>query len=217
MKNFYKKTLGFLMLALVFSVSGCGPSIYTATNFNDVKSQHKTVAILPFEVMIDVKRLPKGITQENLLDQQKSTGFAVQNSVYAYLLKEMSKNKFTVEFQDIDKTNSQLLKSGTSYEDLKKLSKEEACKILGVDAVIGGKVITSRPMSEGAAIAIGLLVGAWGNTNKATATVTLHDKADSKLLWKYDYEYAGSVGSSTQSLTNALMKSVSKKFPYKRS
>jgi hypothetical protein len=129
----------------------------------------------------------------------------------------MSKNKYSVEFQDVDKTNSLLLKSGTAYEDIKALSKEEVCKLLGVDAVIGGKVITSKPMSDGAAIAVGLLVGAWGSTNKATASVTIHDKAESKLLWKYDFQYSGSVGSSTESLTNALMKNVSKKFPYKRS
>jgi hypothetical protein len=212
MKNLY-----ILFIVLAILVTSCGPSIYTATNFNEAKSQHKIVAILPFEVQIDIKRLPKGVTRENILDQQKSTGFGVQSSVYAYLLKQMSKNKYTVEFQDVDKTNSLLLKSGTTYEDIKALSKEEVCKLLGVDAVIGGKVITSKPMSDGAAIAVGLLVGAWGSTNKATATVTIHDQAESKLLWKYDFQYSGSVGSSTESLTNALMKNVSKKFPYKRS
>jgi len=211
MKNIY-----IFLLALMISVSSCGPSIYTATDFKEVKSQHKTVAILPFEVMIDAKRLPKGVSRENLIEQQKSTGFAVQNSVYAYLLKEMSKDKYSVSFQDIDKTNSLLLQAGTTYEDIKMLSREEACKLLGVDAVIGGKLITSKPMSDGAAVALGLLVGAWGSTNKTTATVTLHDKADSKLLWKYDYQASGSIGSSTESLTNALMRSVSKKFPYKK-
>ena len=166
--------------------------------------------------MIDAKRLPRGVTRDNILDQQKSTGFAVQNSVYAYLLKQMSKDKYTVDFQDIDKTNSLLLKAGASYEDIRQMSKEEACKILGVDAVIGGKLITSRPMSEGAALALGLLVGGWGSTNKAQATVTIHNKAESKLLWKYDYQASGSIGSSTEGLTNMLMRNVSKKFPYKK-
>lgn len=213
--HFMKKLYVFLF-ALVCAVTSCGPSIYTATNFSEVKSAHKTVAILPFEVQIDTKRLPKGVTAATLQDQQKSTGFAVQNSVYAYLLKEMSKNKYTVDFQDIDKTNSLILQSGISYEDLRKLSKEEACKLLGVDAVIGGKVITSRPMSDGAALALGVLVGAWGSTNNTHATVTIHDKSESKLLWKYDYQASGSIGSSSENLTNALMRSVSKKFPYRR-
>ena len=74
----------------------------------------------------------------------------------------------------------------------------------------------SRPMSEGAAIAVGLLVGFWGNTNKVNATLTVHDSAEGKLLWKYDYAASGSVGSSSKSLSNALMRNASKKFPYRK-
>lgn len=94
------------------------------------------------------------------------------------------------------------------------LVKEETCSLLGVDAVLGGKVITSRPMSAGAAAAVGTLVGVWGPTNRARATVTVHGKQESKLLWKYNFEYLGSLGSTAESLTAALMKSVSKQFPY---
>lgn len=71
-------------------------------------------------------------------------------------------------------------------------------------------------MSEGAAIAVGILVGAWGATNKTDVSMTIHDKKDSKLLWKYDYLAQGSVGSSPEQLARALMRNVSKRFPYKR-
>jgi hypothetical protein len=57
------------------------------------------------------------------------------------------------------------------------------------------------------------LIGAWGSTNNATVTLTIHDSA-SELLWKYDYNSSGSVGSSPEKLTDALMKNASKKFPY---
>ena len=176
--------------------------------------QHKTVAILPFDVTIDVKHVPQGKTRQILLDQQKRTGYDVQTSVYFYLYKEKSKNKYTVDFQDIHKTNTMLSDAGVSYEELQMMSKEEICSLLGVDAVLGGKVITSRPMSAGAAFAVGTLAGVWGPTNRARTTVTVHGKQDSKLLWKYNFEYLGTVGSTAESLTAALMKSVSKQFPY---
>ena len=204
-----------IVFVLSNSLISCGPQIYTNANFRKVESQHKTVAIIPFDVLIDIKRLPKGITHENIKEQQKSTGYSVQNSVYSYLLREQSRDKYSIEFQDIDKTNALLTEAGLTYEDLKNKSKEQICQLLKVDAVIGGKVITSRPMSDGAAIALGLLVGAWGSTNKTQASVTIHEAANGSLLWKYDYEANGSIGSSSQSLTNALMKNVSKKFPYK--
>lgn len=204
-----------LLFALTCLLTSCFPEIYTNANFTKIKPLHKSVAIIPFEVMIDVKRLPRGITNDNIIEQQKSTGYSVQSSVYTYFLKEQSKNKYTIDFQDIDKTNALLAEAGLNYEDLRNKSKEQLCQMLGVDAVIGGKVITSKPMSDGAALALGLLVGAWGSTNKTQASVTIHESAQGTLLWKYDYEANGSIGSSTQSLTNYLMKNVSKKFPYK--
>ena len=74
-----------------------------------------------------------------------------------------------------------------------------------------------KPMSEGAAVAVGLLVGAWGSTNKVETTINIHDGKTGNLLWKYDYEAQGTVGSSTTELVNALMRNASKKFPYKAS
>ena len=69
-------------------------------------------------------------------------------------------------------------------------------------------------MSEGAAVALGLLVGAWGATNQTTTSLTIHDTSSS-LLWKYDYNASGSVGSSPENLANALMRNASKRFPYR--
>jgi hypothetical protein len=85
------------------------------------------------------------------------------------------------------------------------------CKLLGVDAIISGKTTMSKTMSEGAAIAVGLLVGAWGNTNKATAALTIHD-GTGDLMWKYDHDFGGSVGSSAESLTHTVNENASKNF-----
>ncbi|MGZ8558622.1 MAG: hypothetical protein ACXWWC_09825 [Chitinophagaceae bacterium] len=71
-----------------------------------------------------------------------------------------------------------------------------------------------KPMSEGAAIAVGVLIGAWGSTNKVETTINIHDGKSANLLWKYDYEASGSVGSSTTKLVDALMRNAAKKFPY---
>lgn len=207
----------FLYLCLfAFVLSSCGPTIYMAPNFESVKLKHRELAILPFDVLITAKKLPKGMTAEGIQEEQKNTGFSIQNHSYTYFLKEMSKNKYTVTFQDIDKTNALLSKAGISYEKLHEFSKEELCKTLGVDAVISGKVTMDKPMSEGGAVALGLLFGVWTSTNKVNVAMTIHDKTNSNLLWKYDWVAEGSIGSNSESLTKGLMKNVSKKFPYKR-
>jgi hypothetical protein len=86
--------------------------------------------------------------------------------------------------------------------------------ILGVDAVMQDRLNLEKPMSEGAAVAVGLLIGAWGNTNQVNTTINIHDGKSGDLLWKYDYEASGSVGSSTDKLVDALMRNATKKFPY---
>lgn len=210
-----KKILLFALICV--TLASCGPQIYQAASFKEVKDTHKTVAVMPFEVTIESRKLPKGVTPEMIQDQQRDYGYGIQSDVYGYFLKEMSKNKYTVNFQDVSKTNAILNSYGISYDDLRLKSKDEICRLLGVDAVVSGKAMMSKPMSDGAAIAVGLLVGAWGPTNTVNTTITIHEGNAGDLMWKYDYQASGSIGSSRQSLTNALMRNSSKKFPYKRS
>jgi hypothetical protein len=171
---------------------------------------------LPFSVQIDSKKLPKNVSSEMIRDEEKNTGYSIQNHSYTYFLKEKSKKKYSVDFQDIDKTNALLSKSGISYEQLKDYSKEELCRLLDVDAVISAKVKLEKPMSELGALAVGILFDVWTSTNKVHVSMTIHDKLNSDLLWKYDWEAEGSVGSSSEKLTKSLMKNVSKKFPYQK-
>lgn len=210
-----RKLLLLMLVALTFTA--CGPQIYTSASFNETKNKHKTLAIVPFDVIIEARKLPKGVTVEMIQQQQKDYGFGLQSDVYGYFLRQMSKDRYTVNFQDVTKTNSLLAAAGITYENLNATSRDEICAILGVDAIISGKATMTKPMSDGAAIAVGLLVGAWGPTNTVNTSITIHEGERGDLLWKYDYAASGSIGSNRQSLSNALMKNSSKKFPYKKS
>ena len=208
------KKLPYLLLCLfIGTLSACGPTIYKANNFDSTKSKIKTLAIIPFDVSIDGKRLPKGTTPETLHESLKKTGYDIQGDAYTWLLQRQK--RYSVTFQDVDQTNVLLNKAGINYENLNQQSKGDLCKLLNVDAVISGKAVLSRPISEGAAVALGILVGSWGSTNSATTTLTVHDTT-SNLLWKYDYQASGTIGSSAKNLTYGLMRNASKKFPYKK-
>ncbi|MEO8710558.1 MAG: hypothetical protein ABI405_00475 [Parafilimonas sp.] len=204
----------FLVIILLPVFTACGPKIYKSATFDSSKEAIKTLAILPFDVSIDTKRLPKGTTIETLKESQEKTGYDIQSHAYSWLLHRQ--NDYTVTFQDADRTNALLKKANINYDDIALQDKADLCKILGVDGIISGKAMLSRPMSEGAAIATELLIGAWGSTNKATTTLTIHDTSGN-LLWKYDYEANGSLGSTADKLTDNLMRNASKKFPYKNS
>lgn len=205
-----------LTVVVTLFLTSCGPTIYKSANFDQALSKHKTVAILPAEVTIKLRpNEAKKMTADQVADLSQKTGLNFQDKMYGWLLRKSDKYHYTVTFQDINKTNALLKKANISYADLASTDRSALAKALGVDAVIQDNIRMEKPMSEGAAVAVGLLVGAWGNTNKVETTINIHDGQSGNLLWKYDYDASGSVGSSTDKLVDALMRNASKKFPYK--
>ena len=200
---------------LCFSFFSCGPKIYKSADFSNALTKHKSVAILPAQVNMKLRpNEARRLSADQIDDLSTKTGYDIQEKMYGWFLRRSDKFSYTVTFQDVTRTNAKLKEAGIAYNDLKNTDRAQLAKILGVDAVMQDRVNMEKPMSEGAAIAVGVLVGAWGATNKVQTTIDIHDGANGNLLWKYDYEAAGSVGSSTTRLVDALMKNASKKFPY---
>ena len=203
------------MLFLALLCTACGPSIYLANDFRTYAPTHKVVAILPASVTIGMRpNQARNTTAEQMRTLQQQTSLDFQARIYAWLLRRKQQSQYTVDFQDVALTNSLLRKANLSDEDMRTLAPQELAKVLGVDAILTTSVRTTTPMSDGAAVAVGLLVGAWGATNQANITVDIHEASAGKLLWKYDFVAAGSVGSSPESMVNALMRNASRKFPY---
>lgn len=213
MSRAYQVVTVFFLLLL----AGCNnPTVYTKNDFSKITNSHRTVAILPFSVNIDSKNQSKEFTLEMARKSEKDEAYLFQQQIYSQFLKQQSKGKYTVEFQDIEYTNARLLQSGIGYDNLNANTKEDIAKKLGVDAIISGTIKRSKPMSSGSAIALGVLFGAWGSTNRVDISMGLHNGSDSMLLWKYDHQASGSVGSSPEALAKDLMKGISKDFPYKK-
>lgn len=202
---------GFLGITILL-FSGCA-TVYTASDLQSGKNSIKSIAILPFDVTVQYNRLPKGITVEQINENERELGFVFQNQMYNRFLRKSE--QFRVDFQDVDKTNMLLERNKIDVENLREFSKDELSRLLEVDEIISGNVITTKPMSTGAAIVVGMLFNFWGSTNTADVTVSLHSGTDSKLLWKFNHVYSGSVGSSPEQLTNAMMNPISRKFPYR--
>ncbi|MDB5200398.1 MAG: hypothetical protein JWO92_2361 [Chitinophagaceae bacterium] len=202
-------------VSVMILINACGPKIYKSAGFDDITAKHKTVAILPADVTISLRpNQSKKMSAEELEKNREETGYAIQDKMYSWFLRRSDKFKYTVKFQDVSKTNSILKESGLTYRDIRLKSKESIAKLLGVDAVISNITRMDKPMSEGVAVAVGILIGAWGSTNNVTTTINIHEAKQGDLIWKYDYVAQGSVGSSPENLVNALMRNASRKFPY---
>jgi hypothetical protein len=204
-----------LPVFVILVLASCGPKIYKSNEFDDVAAKHKIVAILPADVTISLRpNAAKKMTAEELEKNRESTAYAIQDKMYSWFLRRSDKLNYTVKFQDVSKTNSILKEAGFSYADIRTGSKEKLAKLLGVDAVISNITRMDKPMSEGVAVAVGILIGAWGSTNNVNTTINIHEAKEGNLIWKYDYVAQGSVGSSPENLVNALMRNASRKFPY---
>lgn len=200
--------LSFFGVALLL-VSSCA-KVYYSPDAKTLTAAHKIFAIAPPKVSIAAN---KKIDAEAMREQQKTESANFQQEMYSWLLKRKMQGRFeAVEIQDVATTNAQLQKAG--YFDGTVLTPNEMSEILGVDAVLMSNYSLSKPMSDGAALALGLIVGVWGATNETTVSLEIHDKASKKMIWNYNHKLSGSVGSTPARLIDGLMRNASKNMPY---
>lgn len=63
------------------------------------------MAIVPFDVTIDPKNMPKDTNLENLKASSIEEGYIFQKQIYSQFLNRYQKGEYTVKFQDVDETN----------------------------------------------------------------------------------------------------------------
>ena len=205
-----KKVL-LLTLTLITILSSCA-KVYQSPDALVRASNHKTIAIVPPRVSIAATRK---VDPRALLEQQKTESVNFQQEIYSCLLKRKSQNRVFVYIQDVQTTTVKLQKLGYSLDN--PMTPAEMCQALGVDGIITANYALSKPMSNGAALALGLVVGVWGPTNQTSVSLEIHDDQTQKMIWNYNHKVSGSIGSTHARLVDNLMRNASKKMPYTRS
>lgn len=205
MKNI--KTLLFGAAVITLFMVGCA-NVYYSPDAYEVARNHKTVAILP--AVVSIKAIRR-VSAEAMIEQQRTESLNFQQEIYNWFLNRKMRAQMSQEIQDIATTNAKLAQ--VNYPTVPKTT-EELCQILGVDGVVGSNFTLSKPMSDGAAVAMYLLFNANGSTNEVTVTMSINDCMNHKLIWNYNHVYSGGLGSSTQNLVTGLMRNASRKMPY---
>jgi len=194
-----------VITALLFS--SCAKIFYSPDAYT-LASNQKTFAIIPPSISIAAN---KKIDAESIKEQQKTESLNFQKEMYSWMLKRKMQGRVLQEIQEVETTNALLKKAGYPENPL---TSAELCSVLGVDGIMSSNYSLSKPMSDGAAVAVALLVGAWGATNEVTVSLSINDCMNKKLIFNYDHKYSGSIGSSPARLVDALMREASKKMPY---
>ncbi len=188
-------------------LSSCA-KIFYSPDAKALAKKHQTIAILPSSLTIDANRK---VYAEAMKAKQNTEALYFQYEIYSWMLKRKMQGKLTKEIQEIETTNAKLKKAG--YPD-NPLTNAELCEVLGVDGIMSSTFGLYKPMSEGAAVAVGVLIGVWGSTNEVRAIVSISDCENEKLIWNYENKLSGSVGSSPSRLVDQLMRQASRKMPY---
>lgn len=188
--------------------------VFSSPKLQEAVKTHKLVAILPFEVKMTYKKQPRDFDIETNREKEREKAYSIQSSIYTFLLRKAS--KYTVEFQDVEKTNVLLKKAGMT-DKLGDFTKDEIAKALNVDAVIAGKFEAEQSKSEAGAIVTTVLFGGMGSkTGSGALTMMVNDGPTGDLLWRFFKSMNDDVFSSSDELIDRMMRKVSRNFPYSK-
>jgi hypothetical protein len=202
-----------LMSFVLFGYSQSAKQIFESPDLKSMLYTAKTVAILPFKVSISYKRMPKGISLDQIKENEKAESVQMQEGMYTYLLRK-SKD-YSVSFQEVDRTNALLKKAGV-FESVDEILADSLCKILGVDALIKSSWSYQKTGSEGAAIATALLFGVATNTGSGQLVMQINRSKDGGLMWRMAKEMNEGAFSSANILMERMMRKVGRVFPFEK-
>ncbi|HEX5651953.1 MAG TPA: hypothetical protein VFX58_02700 [Chitinophagaceae bacterium] len=229
-----KKNLPFqniVILLIVFTVIvSCARKNYTAANFEEKTIDHRTVAIVPAEMIFTGKQ-PKDLTEEDIIRMEEQESKDFQYALYNSILRHANTRKYitTVNFQDIGTTLKKMEENSIDIRKSWKMSDEELAAKLGVDAIIKMRIQKQRYMSDAASYGIDAARRVLGNTgfgskiplpNNASKTNDIYAScnlvSENQTLWNDHYKRASDWDTPANVIIEGITDNFGKNFPYKK-
>jgi len=215
MKKLPLLVVSFLISYAAFAQFGGerNKQVFKSPAFASAIASHKTVAILPFKATISYRRVPKGFDAEGNKVEEQKLGVTMQQGMFTYLVRK--REKYTVSFHDVERTNILVKQSGV-LDKLNDMLPDSVAKILGVDAVIRCSYGYEKTGSEGGAIVKAVLIGVPGKTGSGSLTMQVYNSKDGELLWRFYKEMNETITSNGNEVMERMMRKVSRNFPYEK-
>ncbi len=206
--------LSTLLLILIASTKVLAQkNIYENINFEQLSQNHKLLAILPFSSQVNLSTNIDSKTKKSL---EINEGEAVQDALESYFLKIKKRKKISVDFQNIEQTNTLLSKNHINHSNIDLYTTKELCDILGVDVIITGNIALNVLLSKGVRDEDFSLMDYFLGKSFGRIAIKLSDGISGKLLWKYEKDIDRKTGKNTKDLIDAMMRSAGRKFPYEK-
>ena len=225
-----------LLLTLLLTVA-CTSVNYRSPRFTVETEGHRTVAVLPFE-MIFTGKAPAHLAPHQIARIEEMESLAFQTSLYYRLLNRSSAHRrdpITIALQPVEETNRILDAHGVDLRGSWTMEEEELAEILGVDAVVRTRVKKTRYMSDLASYGIDVgthvlhdvvhdatdgqvhlpIPFGLDKTYDIWADGSLMSGEDGSLLWKVAVHRATDWQRPADDVIEGITKKLAKKFPYR--
>ena len=222
-----KLKLAFLAIIFLSCLTSCNKKIIAPIAFEQISATHKIIAIIPADVILELRPNDKtATTTEKLALMKQLTARYIQEKMYSALLKKSKKNKYSVAIQNINSTDSLLANANLKYATFITKSSTELAQILGVDAVLLSEVKMTKPMSDIADFAVNMGVGQISNiigapilptmiSNIIKVNVTIKDATKGDTIWQNNFIRKSSNETSSDAMFKSICKKIAFSFPYK--
>ena len=215
----------FIMLV---SFSSCH-RYYTSSSFEEKTVKHKTIAILPPQVVV-TGNLPKNVSVSYLEELEEKESKLFQEALYNNVLRRGNTKKYAlnVSVQPYSNTLAAFEKNGISMRESWTMDDKELAQTLGVDAVVRTSIQKERFMSDLASAGIeagrrvidavfkqvGTAPMGVNKTNDIRATCTVISNGEA--LWNDSYTKASDWNSPANEIIENITDNFAKHFPYKK-
>ncbi len=214
----------FRILIVMIIISQClnaQNKPFKIKGLNNYIQEHKSFAILPFDVTVDANSKPAELSDEDIKAGELEKGIEMQTSFYAHLVKRLRRKD--IEVQDIDQTNRILRKNGITIENYLDYEPGELAAILKVDGIFINKAKTTEPLTSKdrqKAMAINAATQIFtglslGPKSKANINSRLYDAKSGKLIWSWEYKVRGGISNADRAI-ESFIKEYVRISPYRK-
>lgn len=223
---------GFLLFVLTSVLLSC-KNYYVHQDFEIKTETHKTIAILPFDVVTTGKK-PNNLSENQLQSLIDAERVAFQISLYNQILTSTNggKKPITISVQNFDITNDLILKSGMTLEQASKENPTKMADLLGVDAVQKTRVQKTRYLSDLASFGIELgqeildnipglgtvtdnIPGNINRTNDIDVSSSIISRTDQTTLYTYAIKQEIDYTTTSTEMVEFINRRIAKTFPYR--
>jgi hypothetical protein len=202
-----------LSLVLILAPPAALSQSEAGADTGSLNDKVKKIAILPFKAYVTLSEsLMDKLTREEFDMLMLEEGRTVQGAMFKYLDRRDERRDMEIEVKPVDEVNEILDKNEITADIIHKIDPHALCELLGVDVIVYGRFTSNKIMSNGEAIAIGLLVGYLPNNNAGTCKIVVTDVAANKQ-WIYETPVSSTFGNDIDTIINRIMRKAARQLP----